>query len=127
MRALTCLTALAVSMLLSQPALAQSGKVTCESKQADITRDLEHAKAKGQTSRVRGLEKALRETKANCSDAKLEQEQASRLARQEKKVAERARDLKEAQAKGKPSKIAEREAKLAEEKAVLESLRHGAR
>lgn len=87
---------------------------------------MEHAKAKGQVSRVRGLEKALRENQAHCSDAKLEQEHAARIADQERKVERRQRDLDEARGTGKAGKIADREAKLAKEKAELEKLRRGA-
>ena len=76
---------------------------------------------KGQVSRARGLEKALRENQAHCSDAKLEQEHAARVADQERKVERRQRDLDEARGTGKAGKIADREAKLAKEKAELEN------
>ncbi|QIL80993.1 DUF1090 domain-containing protein [Diaphorobacter sp. HDW4A] len=117
--------AVAFSISFSNAALAQPVHATCESKKADISRDIEHAKAKGQASRVRGLEKALRETQLHCSDAKLEKEHAARIEKQEKKVVERQRDLDKAREQGKASKIADREAKLAKEKAELEKLRTG--
>lgn len=126
MRTSVTLIAIAVSALAAQAALAQPTHATCESKRAEISRDIEHAKAKGQVSRVRGLEKALRENQAHCSDAKLEQEHAARVAEQEKKVEKRQRDLDDARATGKASKIADREAKLAKEKTELEKLRAGA-
>jgi len=127
MRASSCLITAAVSALLSHAALAQPVHATCESKRADISRDIDHAKAKGQTNRARGLEKALRETQANCSDAELAKEHAARIARQEKRFAERQRDLDKAREQGKAGKIADREAKLAKEKAELEKLRTGSR
>lgn len=99
---------------------------TCEAKRADIVRSIDAAKAQGQTRRVRGLEKALREVQNNCSDAALQREHAARIAKQERKVAERQRDLDKARAQGKASKITEREAKLARELAELEQLRSGA-
>ncbi|WP_120967345.1 DUF1090 domain-containing protein [Comamonas sp. lk] len=123
MRTSVTLIAIAFSALAAHSALAQPVHATCESKRAEISRDLEHAKAKGQVSRVRGLEKALRENEAHCSDAKLEQEHAARIAEQEKKVERRQRDLDDARATGKASKIADREAKLAKEKTELEKLR----
>lgn len=113
--------------MFSHAALAQPVRATCESKRVDIARDIDHAKAKGQASRVRGLEKALREMQANCSDAELEKEHAARIARQEEKIADRQRDIDKAREQGKAGKIADREAKLAKEKAELERLRSGAR
>jgi Protein of unknown function (DUF1090). len=59
----------------------------CESKRAEIARDIEHAKAKGQCSPVRGLEKALRENQDHCSNAQLAQEHAATIAAQERKNA----------------------------------------
>lgn len=124
MRSSLCL--IVAATLWSQAALAQpAAPLTCEAKRADIARDLEHAKANNQKQRVRGLEKALRETQANCSDDKLRREHEARVVRQEKKVAERERDLDKARAEGKADKIATREAKLAEERAQLEKLRSG--
>lgn len=129
MRTSVTLIAIALSAMTSHAVLAQPAPpahATCESKRADIARDIEHAKAKGQSSRVRGLEKALRENQDHCSDAKLAQEHAAKIAAQERKVQERQRELDEAREKGKPSKIADREAKLAKERAELEKLRQGA-
>ena len=118
---------LTAAALFSHAALAQPAPTTCEAKRADIARDIEEAKAKNQKQRVRGLEKALRETQANCSDAKLQKDHAARIARQEKKVAERQRDLEAARTQGKADKIASREAKLAQEEAELQKLRSGTR
>lgn len=127
MRALLCPVAVAASMMLCQAAPAQPAPATCESKRADIMRDLDEARARGQTRRARGLEKALRETRRHCSDAGLQKAHAARIAQQEKKIAERQRDLDEARARGKADKIADREAKLAREQAELERLRSATR
>jgi multidrug resistance efflux pump len=127
MRTSSTLIAIVVSALTAQASLAQPVHATCESKRADISRDLEYAKAKGQVNRARGLEKALSENQAHCSDAKLEQEYAARITEQEKKVMKQQRDLDKARETGKAGKIAEREAKLAREKAELEKLQRGAR
>jgi hypothetical protein len=110
MRTSATLIAIAMSALASQAVLAQPAPpaspvhATCESKRAEIARDIEHAKAKGQSSRVRGLEKALRENQEHCSDAKLAQEHAAKIAAQERKVQERQRELDEAREKGKPAR-----------------------
>lgn len=125
MRTPAFLIAVAASAMFSHAALAQPVYANCESKRADISRDIDHAKAKGQASRVRGLEKALRETKAHCSDAKLAKAHAARIHGQEKKIADRQRELDKAREQGKAGKIADREAKLAREKAELEKLRSG--
>ena len=127
MRAPVALIALVSAALFSNAALSQHAPGTCEFKKADIARDIDEARAKGQTRRVRGLETALRETQANCSDAKLKKAHDASVQRQEKKVAERQRDLEKARAQGKADKIASREAKLAEEQAALQKLRTGAR
>ena len=135
MRIHATLAAAALAVLTSHAALAQPGRPpgpsgrsgACEAKSADIERDLDDARARGQTRRMRGLETALREARANCSDAGLRREHGARVQRQERKVAERQRDLAEAKARGKRDKIARREAKLAEEEATLRSLRAGAR
>lgn len=126
MRTTSTLVAIAVSALATHAALAQPVHATCESKRAEISRNIEHGKALGQMNRVRGLEKALRENQAHCSDAKLEQAHAAKIAEQERAVETRQRDLDEVRKTGKAGKIADREAKLAEEKAELEALRRGA-
>ncbi|MDI9855555.1 DUF1090 domain-containing protein [Comamonas sp. 17RB] len=123
------MTAIAMSALACHAVLAQPAPpvhAMCESKRAEIARDIEHAKGKGKSNRVWGLKKALRENQDHCSDAKLTQEHAAKIAAQERKVQERQRELDEAQEKGKPSKIADREAKLAKERAELEKLRQDA-
>ena len=114
-----------VMVAFTHVAFAQAAATTCEGKRADISRDIDMAKAKGQEQRVRGLEAALRETVANCSDAKLQKDMATRIVRQERKVAQDQRDLDKARAQGKPAKIADREAKLAREQTELDRLRSG--
>ena len=99
----------------------------CVAKRAEVQRELDAARVDGPARRVRGLESALREVNANCSDARLQDEQQARIQRQEKKVAERRRDLDKARSEGKPAKISTREAKLAEEEQMLQRLRAGAR
>lgn len=123
MRTIVTLISIAASAFAAQNSFAQPMHVTCESKQAEISHDIEHAKAKGQINRVHGLEKALRENQEHCSDAKLAQEHAERIIEKEKKVEKRQRDLDDARETGKASKIANREAKLAKEKTELEKLR----
>jgi C4-dicarboxylate-specific signal transduction histidine kinase len=116
---LAAAAALTSTWTLAQPA----GPATCEAKREAIGRDIEAAKAKGQKQRVRGLEKALSEVRRTCSDAKLGAEHQRRIRSQERKVAERERDLREAQHKGRADKIADREEKLREAQAELQQLK----
>jgi len=105
-------------------AAAQPGPAaTCAAKREAIGRDIEAAKAEGQPHRVRGLERALAEVRRNCSDAKLAAEHQQRVRSQERKVAQRERDLKEAQRKGDADKIARREDKLREAQAELQRVK----
>ena len=96
---------------------------TCQAKREEISRNLDEAKAKGQKQRVRGLEHALSEVDAHCSDAKLQAEQQRRIQRQEEAVAARERDLKEAERDGNAKKVARRKSKLLEEQAKLQQLK----
>lgn len=122
------LCAVTMTTAFAQPAPHSSGPMTgCAAKRAEIQRELDSARANGPAQRVRGLETALRETSANCSDARLQDEQQARIQRQERKVAERRRDLDKARSEGKPAKISTREAKLVEEEQMLQRLRAGAR
>ncbi|MGJ7507402.1 DUF1090 domain-containing protein [Variovorax sp. GT1P44] len=108
----------------SHGAFAQPGPGgTCRAKHEAISRDIDEAKAQGQTQRLRGLQRALKEVDTNCSDAKLQAEHQKRVDRQEKKVALRERELKEAQQQGNPEKIARRQGKLAQEQAELQRLK----
>ena len=80
----------------------------------------------GQTHRVRGLERALSQVQDNCTDAKLQAEHQRTVRQQEKKVAERQRELDEERREGKPSKVAKRQEKLDEAQAELARLRKAA-
>ncbi|MGJ7612891.1 MULTISPECIES: DUF1090 domain-containing protein [unclassified Variovorax] len=114
--------ALTSTWTLAQSAAGATG-TTCEAKREAIGRDIDEAKAKGQKQRVRGLETALGEVRRTCSDAKLAAEHQRRIKSQERKVAERERDLREAQRKGRADKIADREGKLREAQAQLQTLK----
>ena len=122
---LAAAAAFASTWTVAQPAAiaAGAGGATCEAKREAIGHDIEEAKAKGQKQRVRGLEKALSEVRRTCSDAKLGAEHQRRIRSQERKVAERERDLREAQHKGRADKIADREEKLREAQAELQQLK----
>ena len=73
-------------------------------------------------NRINGLNKALREVRANCSDSQLRADHQKKIAKQRDEVAERKHDLAEAKQKGDADKIAKRERKLAEAQEELKKL-----
>lgn len=114
-------TALAL-MLIALPAasaLAGSGLTGCAAKKANIERQLDYAKSHGNSYRVAGLEKALAETSAHCTDASLRADRESDVRKKEQKVAERQQELNEAKASGRSDKIAKKQAKLEDAKEEL--------
>lgn len=110
--ALTCLS-------LSSGAFAAS---LCQQKEQDIQQQISHAEKHGNTHRVSGLKTALSEVREHCTDDKLRANHQKDIAEQHDEIAERQRDLVEAQTKGDADKIATRERKLAEAQAELKAL-----
>lgn len=99
--------------LLLVAGLAQAQE-RCAEKEAQITRQLEHAQADGNAGRVRGLKIALENVQASCTEAGLEAERQAKIEDARDEVAEREADLREAQEDGSPKKIERREHKLVE-------------
>ncbi|GLZ85139.1 hypothetical protein Pres01_11900 [Metapseudomonas resinovorans] len=108
---------LVAGALLTQPLLA--AETGCAAKRQAIEQRIEVAKAQGNAAQQAGLEKALAEVKANCTEAGLRQEREAKVAGYEAEVRQREADLREAQAKGDSEKIAKRQAKLEEARAEL--------
>ena len=72
--------------------------------------------------RVDGLEAALAQMNANCTDAVLRSDAQRKVVAAQKKLAERERDLQEAKANGKSAKkIADRQRKVDEAHVELEN------
>lgn len=87
----------------------------CQQKEQSIQKEIDIAQKHQNQRRVNGLERALTETRANCSDAGLKQAHQEKIQQHEKKVTEREQELKQEKAKGDDrEKIAKREKKLAE-------------
>lgn len=105
--------AVATIALMLAASLAQAQE-SCADKEAEITRQLEHAQAYGNAGRVRGLETALEKVQANCTDAGLRAERQEKIEEARDEVAEREADLREALEDGSPEKIEKRKQKLAE-------------
>lgn len=95
----------------------------CQQKQQDIQREIEMAKQHDNQRRVTGLERALTEVRANCTDEKLKSAHAERIEAQQHKVAERERELQQDRQEGKDEeKIGKRERKLEEARQELKKL-----
>jgi chromosome segregation ATPase len=94
----------------------------CQEKEHDIQREISYAEKHNNQSRINGLNKALSEVRANCSDSKLRADHQKKIAAQKDEIAERKRDLAEAKQKGDTDKITKREHKLAEAQNELKEL-----
>jgi len=108
---------LLVALLLIAPAQAETQSdtlPTCADKEQRILERLQRAEAADNQAQVRGLNKALKEMRANCSEEGLAAERRERIAESEAEVAERREDLAEARRSGDQDKIDKREGKLAE-------------
>ena len=94
----------------------------CDAKRQSIEREITYAKAHGNAKRVDGLEAALAQMNANCTDAVLRSDAQRKVVAAQKKLAERERDLQEAKANGKSAKkIADRQRKVDEAHVELEN------
>lgn len=113
-------TVLAVA-LLSLTSATQAASL-CSQKEADIQREISYAEKHQNQHRINGLNKALSEVRAHCSDSELRAEHQKKIDEQKEEIAERQADLQEARQKGDPDKIAKREAKLSEAEQELKSL-----
>lgn len=115
-------------LLLSLALFSLSGSLMaaeslCQQKEQDIQHEIAMAKQHNNQRRVNGLERALTEVRANCSDNKLKASHQARIKAQREKVAERERELKEERQEGDDKeKIARREHKLEEARQELKKL-----
>lgn len=115
-------------LLLSLALFSLSGSLIaaeslCQQKEQDIQHEIAMAKQHNNQRRVNGLERALTEVRANCSDNKLKASHQARIKAQREKVAERERELKEERQEGDDKeKIARREHKLEEARQELKKL-----
>ncbi|RJT46485.1 DUF1090 domain-containing protein [Rahnella woolbedingensis] len=110
---------LAPALLFTTVSFAASQPESCVTKQNEIQKQIDEARAHKNQNRVDGLEKALRENKAHCTDAGLKAEKQKNIEEKHEKVAEREQELKEAQAKGDHDKVIKKQQKLDEAKSEL--------
>ncbi len=124
MKSISPLALLTVCAALSAPVLAveeQPRLTGCAAKQQAISVQIEQARAHGNAEQQAGLEKALSESKANCTDAKLRKEREQKVLDARHEVNQRQKDLDKAVRKGDAEKINKRKDKLAEAKKELQS------
>ena len=105
--------------LAATPLLAAEPSAACAAKVARIEFEVGQAQAQGRQHQIAGLQRALRATQSNCTDASLAAERESDIKKATKKVAEREQKLAKAQAKGDAQKIASQQADLDEARSEL--------
>ena len=123
MKLLSPLALFTVCGLLAAPLMAaqQAPELTgCAAKVKKIETQLEYARAHNNPFQVAGLEKALKEVKANCTEAGLKKEREKKVLDAKHEVSQRQADLDKAMKKGDPEKIDKRKNKLAESRKELQ-------
>lgn len=115
--------ALLVFTLPALSAIAQNELTGCDAKRAEIQSQMDYAQQHGNTYRLEGLKKALRETSAHCTDRSLQREREADIRKQERKVAERENALQEARRDGRKDKVNKASRKLEEAQQELAEAR----
>ena len=116
----TAIKALMLGMMI-YPMVCSAQMSGCDAKRAAIEKEITYAQAHGNAKRVDGLETALAQMNANCTDASLRSEAQRKVSAAQKKLAEREHDLQKTKADGKSAKkIADRQRKVDEAHAELE-------
>lgn len=92
----------------------------CAAKEHTINNEITEARAHGNSRREAGLQTALAEVKAHCTDASLRKELENKVQSAQHEVSEREADLQQANSKGDTDKIDKRKSKLAESRQELQ-------
>lgn len=74
-------------------------------KEQNILKEISYAEKHQNQNRIDGLNKALSEVRANCSDSQLRADHQKKIAKQKDEVAERQQDLAEAKQKAMPIRL----------------------
>ena len=114
---------LTVASFMATPLLAAEDVqplTGCAAKRQAISSQIEQAKAHGNSAQQAGLEKALAEVTAHCTDAGLKKERENKVLDAKHEVSRRQADLDKAMKKGDPDKINKRKEKLAESRKELQ-------
>ena len=102
------------------PAFADN--VLCQQKMAGLEQQIEQAKAAGNGHRVRGLERAVANVKAHCTDEDLIADKKEDIADQQEDIAEILEDIAEKRSEGRTDKVNKLERKLQQEQDKLQRL-----
>lgn len=122
MKLLAPFALLTVASLMATPLLAAEASTQltgCAAKRQDIATQLEHAKAQGDSEQQAGLETALQEVTAHCTEASLKKQRENRVLDAKHEVSRRRADLDKAMSQGDSDKINKRKDKLAESRKEL--------
>jgi hypothetical protein len=114
---LACCSLLAAPLFAAEAAPDSGG---CVAKSQEISSKIEQAKANGNKPEQSGLEKALSEVNANCTEANLLKQHEQKVLDAKREVSRRQSDLNKAMAKGDAERINKRKDKLAESRKELQ-------
>jgi hypothetical protein len=123
MKFLSPLALLALCSVMAAPLMAaqDAPELTgCAAKKQGIINQIELAKSRANAEQQAGLEKALSEVTANCTDASLKKERENKVLDAKHEVSKRQSDLDKAMKKGDPERIDKRKEKLAESRKQLQ-------
>lgn len=123
MKTLSFLALITASGLLSPLALAADPGALkgCAAKKFELQTQIDQAKAHNNTHQQAGLQTALDQVNAHCTDASLRQQREKKIAAAKHEVSEREADLATATKKGDHDKIGKRQAKLDESRKELQN------
>ena len=104
----------------TQAAEPEPGLTGCAAKRSAIEQQLQQARDHKNAAQAAGLETALTQVKANCTDAGLRSEREQKVLEARHEVSQRTKDLDKAMKKADAEKINKRKEKLAEAKQELQ-------
>ncbi|RMO92856.1 hypothetical protein ALQ33_01360 [Pseudomonas syringae pv. philadelphi] len=113
----TSCTLLATSLLAAEQTPPPS---ECLIKSQEISSKIQNAKTEGNKAEQSGLEKALAEVNATCTETSLLKQREQKVLDAKREVSRRQTDLNKAMDKGDPERINKRKDKLAESRKELQ-------
>lgn len=123
------ITVLSLSLLFTGMTSSALAAESCADKRQAIESEISYAKQHNNTGKLAGLEKALREVNTHCTPETLRKDAREKVAKLEKKLAEKKadileakNDLAQAKAQGKQNKISKYQQKVAEKKSDADKI-----
>jgi chromosome segregation ATPase len=124
------LTFISTLILAGMINIAHAGNSDCATKRAALEKEIGIAQHYGNSAKVNGLQQALAEVKAHCTNESVIASAQRDIAKLEKKLAEKQADireaeadLREAQANGQQNKVAKYQRKISEKQADLQEIK----